>query len=70
MLSIRLDPDIERRLRTLAKRTGRSEADLAQQLIELSFEDLEDIAIAEARLANPQPALTLDQVRKELGLDD
>jgi RHH-type rel operon transcriptional repressor/antitoxin RelB len=67
MLSIQLDPEIERRLSELAKRSGKTEADYARELIE---DDIEDIYTAEARLADPQPTLTLDQVRKELGLDD
>lgn len=67
MLSIQLDPEIARRLSELAKRSGKSEADYARELIE---DDIDDIYTAESRLANPQPALTLDHVRKELGLDD
>jgi RHH-type rel operon transcriptional repressor/antitoxin RelB len=67
MLSITLDPEIERRLSELAKRSGKTEADYARELLE---DDIDDIFTAEARLADPQPTLTLDQVRKELGLDD
>jgi RHH-type transcriptional regulator, rel operon repressor / antitoxin RelB len=67
MLSIDLDPEIERRLSELAKRSGKSPADFARELIE---DDVDDIYTAEARLADPQPTLTLGQVRKELGLDD
>jgi RHH-type rel operon transcriptional repressor/antitoxin RelB len=70
MLSISLDPDIERRLSELAKRAGKTEADYARELVEQDIEDLEDISIAEARLANPGTRLTSEQVRKELGLDD
>jgi len=67
MLSISLDPEIERRLAELAKRSGKTAADYARELIE---DDIDDIYTAEARLADPQPTLTADQVRKELGLDD
>jgi predicted DNA-binding protein len=67
MLSIELDPEIERRLSELAKRCGKTKADFARELLE---DDIDDIYKAEARLADPQPTLTLDQVRKELGLDD
>ena len=51
----------------LAKRSGKTEADYARELLE---DDIDDIFTAEARLADPQLTLTLDQVRKELGLDD
>ncbi len=70
MLSIRLDPEIEKRLAHLAKLTGRTKSYYARQLIEANIEDVEDIYIAELRLENPQPTLSHEQVRKELGLDN
>jgi RHH-type rel operon transcriptional repressor/antitoxin RelB len=70
MLSISLDPEIERRLSELAKRAGKTEADYARELIEQDIEDLEDIRIAEARLATLGRTYTLEEAEKELGLDD
>ncbi len=70
MLSFRLDPDIERRLSTLAKKTGRTKAFYARELIEGNLEDLEDRYEAEARLEKRHQPLTTEQVRKELRLDD
>ncbi len=56
ILTIRLDPDLQRRLARLAKRTGRSRSDLARealrrQLLLLQFEDLRRriLPFAEAR---------------------
>ena len=69
MLSIRLDPDIERRLSDLAKRTGRTKTYYARELIEGNIEDLEDRYLAEARLAKRRPSLTSQQVRQDLGLE-
>jgi RHH-type rel operon transcriptional repressor/antitoxin RelB len=69
MLSIRLDPDIERRLSELAKRTGRTKSYYARELIEGNIEDLEDRYLAEARLEKRRPPFTSRQVRKELGLE-
>jgi RHH-type transcriptional regulator, rel operon repressor / antitoxin RelB len=69
MLSIRLDPDIEKRLSELAKRTGRTKSYYARELIQTHIEDLEDRYLAEARLEKRGPTLTSRQVRKELGLD-
>jgi len=69
MLSIRLDPEIERRLAELAKRTGRTKSYYARELIEGNIEDLEDRYLAEARLEKRRPPLTRRQGRKELGLD-
>ena len=69
MLSIRLDPDIERRLSDLAKRTGRTKTYYARELIVENIEDLEDRYLAEARLAKRRPSLTSHQVRQDLGLE-
>ncbi len=69
MLSIRLDPDIERRLSELAKRTGRTKTYYVRELIEGNIEDLEDRYLAEARLEKRRSSLTSRQVRKELGLE-
>jgi len=70
MLSIRLDPDVERRLAELAQRTGRTKSYYARELIVGNLEDLEDRYLAEARLEKRRPSLTSRQVRKDLGLDD
>lgn len=69
MLSIRLDPETERRLTQLAKKTGRTKSYYARQLIESNLDDLEDRYLAESRLESRQPSLTSKQVREELGLD-
>ncbi len=69
MLSIQLDPDLERRLSELAQRTGQAVNDVARALIEESLEDLEDRDLAEARLEKRRPPLTGQHVRKELGLE-
>jgi RHH-type rel operon transcriptional repressor/antitoxin RelB len=69
MLSVPLNPDIERRLSELSKRTGRSESDFARELIERNIEDLEDRYLAEKAIAEGGPRLTSEQVRKELGLE-
>ena len=69
MLSIRLDPDIERRLSELAKRTGRTKTSYARELIEGNIEDLEDRYLAEGRLEKRRPSLTSRQVRSSLGLE-
>ena len=69
MLSLRLDPDVERRLDALARKTGRTKSYYARELIEGNLEDLEDRYIAEARLEKRGPTLTSRQARKELGLE-
>ena len=53
MLAIRLDPDTERRLELLAKKTGRTKTFYAREAILQHLEDLEDIYLATQRLQHP-----------------
>ena len=52
MLAIRLPAEIEQRLDVLAKETGRTKTFYAREAILNYIEDLEDIYIAEQRLAD------------------
>jgi predicted DNA-binding protein len=70
MLSIDLDPEIERRLSELAKRAGQTEDSYARELIAEHLDEIEDLRAAEGRLGDHKPPLTGSQVRKELGLED
>jgi predicted DNA-binding protein len=70
MISVSLSSHTGQRLTALAKNRGLSEAELARELIEASIEDLDDLQMAADRLENRQPALTAEQARKALGLDD
>ena len=66
VLSIRLDPGIERRLADLAQRSRRTKSYYARALIEENLEELEDRCRAEARLEKRRPSMTGRQVRREL----
>ena len=74
MLAIRLPADIENRLETLAKATGRSKTFYARQAILEHLEDLEDLYLAEQRLLDIQAGKTktipLDDVMKSYDLED
>jgi predicted DNA-binding protein len=70
MISVSLSPEAEQRLTELAKHRGLSEGELARELIEASIEDLDDLHMAVNRLESRQPALTAEQARKALGLND
>ena len=54
MLALRLPPDIEDRLEALARRTGRSKDDHARDAILEHLENLEDLEVAQQRLAAVQ----------------
>lgn len=72
MLAIRLDKELEERLTELAKRTGRTKTYYARKAIEQKLQELEDYFLAEDRMQNYQPGdgVPLDQVKRELGLED
>jgi RHH-type transcriptional regulator, rel operon repressor / antitoxin RelB len=71
MLAIRLDADLEARLTAIAKRTGRTKTFYARQAIIDKIDELEDIALLEEALRDPDSGktITLAEMRAELGLD-
>ena len=73
MLAIRLPEKIEKRLARLAKRTGRTKTYYAREAILKHLEDLEDIYIAEKRLADIRAGRThtipLEEVMRHHGLN-
>ena len=74
MLAIRLPEDIEVRLDTLAKRTGRSKTFYAREAILQHLENLEDLYLAEQVMRRIQSGeertSSLDEVEAQLDLAD
>ena len=74
MLAIRLPEEIEIRLENLAKATGRTKTYYAREAILEYLEDMEDLYMAEQRMADIKAGLsktyTLDEVKNRLGLAD
>lgn len=74
MLAIRLPPDVETRLRALAQATGRTKTYYAREAILRHIEDLEDIYLAEQRLADVRAGRTrtveLEAMEREHGMED
>mgnify|MGYP003383618850 CR=1 FL=1 len=72
MLAVRLDPDLEARLNAVVKRTGRSKSHYLREALREKIEELEDIALLEEALCDYDPSknISLEQLRRELGLDD
>jgi RHH-type transcriptional regulator, rel operon repressor / antitoxin RelB len=72
MLAIRLPGNIEKRLDRLAKRTGRTKTYYAREAILQHLEDLEDIYLAEKRLAEIRAGhvrtIPLEKVVRRYGL--
>lgn len=72
MLAIRLDKELEERLTAAAKQSGRTKTALARKAIEEYIDELEDIALLEAALADYDPSqnIPIEDVIRRLGLDD
>ena len=74
MLALRLTPDIESRLDALARATGRTKSYYAREAIVEHLDDLEDIYLAEQRLADLRAGrsdtVALEALTKTHGLED
>ncbi|MGB8481680.1 MAG: DUF6290 family protein [Acidobacteriaceae bacterium] len=70
MLGVRLEPEMEKRLERLAKKTGRTKSYYAKEAIRQYIEDREDSLLADEVLKKNEPTFTLEEVRLELGLDN
>ena len=72
MLTIKLPPEIERRLAALAMAAGRSESDYVHDVLVEYLGDIEDNEIAERRMKEIQAGrsrtYTLEEVECDLGL--
>jgi RHH-type rel operon transcriptional repressor/antitoxin RelB len=72
--SIRLPPAIEKRLSSLATKTGRSKAFYLREIIDRGLEDAEDTYLAAKVLdrvrSGKEKVFTLAEVEKSLGMAD
>ncbi len=62
MLTVRLSPDIEKRLDELSKKTGRTKTYHAREAIIEYIDDLEDYYLAVDRLRSPGRRWTMEEV--------
>ena len=74
MLAIRLPAEIEARLDSLAKSTGRTKTFYAREAILEYLEDMEDLYEAEQRVADIKAGrsktIPLEEVMKQYGMED
>ena len=70
MLSVRLDAETEERLDALAKSTGRSKSYYVREAILAQLDDMEDRYVAIERLERPAERVPLEDLERELGLED
>lgn len=69
MLAVKLPKTIERRLKALARKSGRDPASLASQAIVTFIDELEDAHLAQARALKNRQAIPLAELAQLLRLD-
>ena len=70
MLAVRLPRSVEKRLDSLARKTGLSKSYYVKKAILEFLEDREDYLLGLARLEQKGERIPLAEVARELGLDD
>lgn len=69
MLNIRLEPELEKKLDSLVRETGRSKSYHAREAIRRYLEDRRDYLCGIAALERRDPTITLEELERRLGLD-
>jgi predicted DNA-binding protein len=72
MIELKIDPHMERRLAYVARERGETPDQVALKALEAYLEDAEDYARAVAASAerDPSKSISLEEMKRELGLDD
>jgi RHH-type transcriptional regulator, rel operon repressor / antitoxin RelB len=70
MIAVRLPPEVEKRLKKLARKTGRTRTFYVREAILQHLDDLEDYYLAVQRLEENLPGVPLQEVEHRLGLED
>ena len=69
MLAIRIEKELEQELDLLAKAKGSNRSAVVREAIVRYLEDNEDLELAKKAIAESRGNKTLQDLRKELGLD-
>ncbi len=70
MLSVRIPENLESRLNDLTKRTHRSKSYYVERALEEFLDEYEDYIYALSQLEEEGPNVSLEEVKKRLGLSD
>jgi RHH-type transcriptional regulator, rel operon repressor / antitoxin RelB len=66
MIALRLPKDVEDRLEMLAKRAGQTKSGFVRAAILQLMEDMEDVAVAEARLRDLGQTVSWEDVKADV----
>jgi predicted DNA-binding protein len=70
MATIQIPDELENLIELGARRTGESRDVFLREAIRLHLEDLHDVAAAKEYLLHPDDTITLDELKKNAGLND
>jgi predicted DNA-binding protein len=70
MTTVQIPDEIAHQYEYRARAAGCDTNTFIREALIAQLEDLEDIEIAIARLSDPKPSLSLEEVKRNLGLDD
>jgi RHH-type rel operon transcriptional repressor/antitoxin RelB len=70
MIAVRLPPEVEKRVKKLARKTGRTRTFYVREAILQHLDDLEDYYLTVQRLEENLPGAPLQEVERRLGLED
>ena len=70
MAAIQIPDELAEQIEQAAQRAGETRDVFLREAVQSRLDDLEDIAIAAERLKNVGRRLTLEQVKRDLGLHD
>jgi len=68
MTAVRLDTTTEKRLDSLAKKTGRTKSFYLRKAIQEHLEDMEDYYLGMLAIENTKRIYTKEEAKRELGL--
>lgn len=70
MTTVQIPDEIAHQYEDRARAAGCDTDTFIREALIAKLEDMEDVEIAMERLQNPQPTLSLGEVKRNLGLDD
>lgn len=70
MAAIEISDELARQIEQGAQRAGESSVDFLREAVLTRLEDLEDIAAAREYLRNPGETISMEELKKNLALDD
>jgi len=70
LAAFELPDEMNSRLERLMRRTGRTKEDHIREAVQDYLDELDDVALAEERLRENLPPISMQEMERRLGLED